>query len=161
MPLIDIVRKGGTCVFGYPVRRRQRRYRIITSLNSSIIKLIYSLPQMPRQHLRTQTNAKQRLPFTQRLIQPIDFFTNIRIAIICAHRTTENYRTIVLPHILREKISKSWPADIKLESQLTQQQTNSARRGVLLMQDNQNFSCLIHGAILYLNRRGEWRIANP
>ncbi|KVR44940.1 hypothetical protein WK16_09170 [Burkholderia ubonensis] len=136
MPLIDMVWKWHARIRSNLVCSTQRRYRIIAGLNSPVISLVDACTQVLSQHLCTQTKPEERLAFCQRLSEPVDFFANIRVAVVGTHGAAENNRAIVVPHVLWKRVAKSRSADIELQSELTQEDAYSARRRLLLMQND-------------------------
>ncbi|KWK11602.1 hypothetical protein WM11_03165 [Burkholderia ubonensis] len=136
MPLIDMVWKWYARIRSNLVCSTQRRYRIIAGLNSPVISLVDACTQVLSQHLCAQTKPEERLAFCQRLSEPVDFFANIRVAVVGTHGAAENNRAIVVPHVLWKRVAKSRSADIELQSELTQEDAYSARRRLLLMQND-------------------------
>ena len=70
--------------------------------------------QMARDHLPTQTNAKQRRAFFQRHADKVDLALHPVIWIVDAHGAAQNDRARMLRQSRRQGIAKTRPAQIEL-----------------------------------------------
>jgi hypothetical protein len=98
----------------------------------------HAAPEMARQHLRAETDAKKRLVFRKRHLEPVDLAPDEIGRIVHAHGTAEDNGAGMLGHGRRQRISQRRPAHVERVAALTQGMTDPTGRRSLLMHDDQN-----------------------
>jgi hypothetical protein len=69
--------------------------------------------ELPRQHLRAETNSQKRPLLPERHRYPVDFAPDEFIGVVGAHRPSENDRSSVSVQRFGKRIAKARTADIK------------------------------------------------
>src|SRR5262245_30371692 len=131
MPLIDVVgpiRANLAASFG-------RSDRIVADLGVALRMGKYRSTEMAREHLRAETNAEIRLFVPQRHADPIDFAADKVLIVVRTLRATENRRTGVLVHCLRQRVAEPRASNVERIAEVRQSLADAARRGMLLMQN--------------------------
>jgi hypothetical protein len=96
-----------------------------------------------RQHLRAEAHAEKRLVLPQRDRNPIDLTPDEIVGIVGALRPAEDHAARVTRHGRRQRIAEARPADVELQTAALQRKADTTRRGVFLMQDDQDWKA--HG----------------
>src|SRR5579863_4326082 len=109
MPLIDAFRPDiddGEAGFG-------RTDRVIADFGTALRMAKHPAAEMPRAHLRTKADAKERLVFFQGHADPFDLAANEIVLIVGAHRPAEDDAGRMFAHRLRQRVAKPRPPHVK------------------------------------------------
>ena len=138
MPVIDMARPARAPRFAQGFSGRRGHQWVIADLRAPFRMLPHRRAQMLREHLRPEAQAQIGLCFPQRNLQPIDLGFYIIVRIIGAHGAAENHRAGVVPQGVGKRIAEPRAPDIQRMPALPQQSPNPARRGMLLMKNDQD-----------------------
>ncbi len=134
VPLIDLFRPGiddGKTRIGRPDR-------VIADLGMTLRMRENLAAQRPGAHLRAEADAEERLVLLERNRDPVDLAADEIVGVVGAHRPAENHRAGMLRQARRQRIAEPRPAHVELVAELRQGTADTARRGMLLVQDDQN-----------------------
>ncbi len=140
VPLIDAFRPG----FDDGKPGRGRPDRVIADLGAAVRMAKDFAAELPRAHLRAETDAEKRLGLLERHADPIDLAAYEIVIVVGAHRAAEDNGGRMLRHGRRQRIAEPRPAHIEEVSQRSQRIADAAGCGMLLVQNNQDL--LLHGA---------------
>ena len=135
MPLIDVVWEGA---LANAVSVFRRMDGVIAEFHPTQRMGADAMTEVAGEHLRTKTNAKERLAFFQRDSNPLDFAPQPSIFVIDAHRTAEHYDPSIALQRFRQRVAESGASAIKLVSSHPQEPAEPPWSGMFLMQDDEN-----------------------
>ena len=123
VPVIDVIRP----VWAELKPCLRRADRVITDLGSSLGVGRNPRAELPRQHLRAETNPQKWPLLPKRHGYPVDFAADEFIRIVGAHRATENDRSSVGVQRFGKGIAKARSANIKGMPERPQRVADPAR----------------------------------
>ena len=112
--------------------------RVIADLGMALRMAKHAAAEMPRAHLRAETDAEKGLALFQRDGDPFDLAANEVILVVGAHRAAEDDCGGVFCHRRRQRIAEARPAHVEPVAELPQGIADAARGGMLLVQDDQD-----------------------
>ena len=104
VPLIDAARERAAAE-ALPGLGRDNR--MIADLDLAVRMHVDALAHVPRQHLRAETEAHERLLLFQRHADPVDFGLEPVVLVVGAHRAAENDGACVIAHGLRQGLAEA------------------------------------------------------
>src|SRR6266540_4211852 len=94
--------------------------------------------EMPRQELGAEADTEKRPLLPERHLQPVDLATNKILLVIGAHRSAEDDGAAVMLERLGQRIAETRAADVERIAAGFEQMRDTAGRGMLLVQDEQD-----------------------
>ena len=135
MPLVDAARKPRRA---QTVGRGRRENREIADFAAAVGIAEDTRAEMPRQHLRAQANAEQRLLLAQGNRQPVDFALDPIAVVVGAHRPAEHHDAVVIGERLGQGFLEAGAADVEPGAERAEDRADASRRRMALMQDQEN-----------------------
>ena len=94
--------------------------------------------ELARAHLRAEADAEERLFGLERHCDPVDLAADEIVLVVGAHRAAENHHAGVVAHGRRQRIVIARTAHIERMAELLERAADTARRGMLLVQDDKD-----------------------
>ena len=120
----------------------RRQHRVIADFDLAFGMRINAVAEMASEQLRAEADAKKRLLLFQRHVDPVDLAPEPIVLVIGAHRTAEDNGTGIIAQRFGRASPKRGRLNIELEPLRLQPPAEPARRGILLMEDDGDFSVL-------------------
>jgi hypothetical protein len=90
------------------------------------------------EHLRAEANAEEWPLLAQGNLDPVDLAADVLVRIVGAHRPTEEHGAGMIIQRPRQRIAETRTADVETVAERAQRIADAARRGRLLMQDDED-----------------------
>src|SRR5690606_31374533 len=87
---------------------RRRPQRVVTDLHEPLGMYVDLRAELACEHLCAETDAEERLVFSERHFDPVRLRTHIVVGVVCAHRPAEDDDAGVLFERLRQRIAEAW-----------------------------------------------------
>ena len=98
----------------------------------------HALAEMPRQHLRAEADAEERLLLPQRHADEVDLGLDEVVGIVGALRTAEDHGAGMLCHRDGQRVAEARAADVEGVAAIPERGADATGRRLLLVQDDQN-----------------------
>src|SRR5262245_35104674 len=135
MPLIDVIGPVRTHIASglcWPDR-------VIADLGVTVRVWKNTSAEMARQHLCAKTDTEIWFLVAKRDLDPVNLAVHELLVVVGALRPAENDRARVVVHRLRQRVSETWPPDVKRMAEFRQRLPNAAWRRMLLMENEKNW----------------------